>query len=170
MVNIHFDRAVENGEPFEMQYRILLPDGETRRVSSYARVEQFRGKPVRVIGAIIDAVGCDGNAFWYTFALTVTDPLGLATAREVSLYPDCASIQPIICGNLDANATRSISDVARLRSALARPFTTGLTPGELSRCSVIGGAECDVVDLTVLRRYLVGRAPSPQPVCPAAQP
>ena len=119
--------------------------------------------------ALVDAVGCDGNAFWYTFALTVTDPTGLATTREVALYPDCASIEPAICGNLDASATRNFTDMARLRSALAHPFTNGLTPGELSRCSVIGGTECDIVDLTVLRRYLLGRAPSPEPVCPAAQ-
>ena len=120
--------------------------------------------------ALLDPVGCDGNAYWYTFALTVTDQAGLATTREVSLYPDCASILPAICGNLDASAFRNVSDMVRLRTALANPITNGLSAGELSRCSMIGGTECNVADLTVLRRYLKGRAPGPAPVCPAAQP
>ena len=77
---------------------------------------------------------------------------------------------PPICGNLDASVFRNASDLSRLRSAFANPITNGLSPGELSRCSMIGGTECDVADLTVLRRYLAGRAPGPAPVCPAAQP
>jgi len=117
---------------------------------------------------VVDPAGCDGNDYWYTFTLTVSDPTGLATTSEVALYPDCASILPAICGNLDASSARNFSDVFRLRSALANPAS--FTAGELSRCSVIGGTECDVADLTVLRRYLAGRAPGPAPVCPAAQP
>ncbi len=120
--------------------------------------------------AIVDSLGCDGNDYSYTFALTVTDPSGLATAREVSLYPDCASILPPICGNLNASLFRNASDLSRLRSAFANPITNGLSAGELSRCSMIGGTECDVADMAVLIRYLAGRAPGPAPVCPAAQP
>jgi len=115
----------------------------------------------------LEPLGCDGNAYWYTFALTVTDSVGLATQREVSLYPDCAGLLPPICGNLDANAFRNLLDMVRLRVVLANP--SSLTPDELSRCSMIGGTECDIVDLTVLRRDLAGRAPGPLPLCPAAQ-
>ncbi|MFI5314963.1 MAG: PQQ-dependent sugar dehydrogenase [Myxococcota bacterium] len=120
--------------------------------------------------ATLSPLGCDGNAYSYSFSLTVSDGVGLSTTQTVSLYPNCASIQPAICGNLDASGSQSLSDVLRLRAALANPLTNGLSAGELSRCSVIGGAECDVADLTVLRRYLVGFAPGPAPVCPAASP
>jgi glucose/arabinose dehydrogenase len=120
--------------------------------------------------AVLEPAGCDGNAYWYTFDLTVTDAAGFATTRGVALYPDCAAILPAICGNLDANAFRNVSDMIRLRIALANPVTNGLSPGEFSRCSMIGGYECDIVDLTVFRRYLKGKAPGPAPVCPAAQP
>ncbi|HTO55601.1 MAG TPA: PQQ-dependent sugar dehydrogenase [Myxococcota bacterium] len=120
--------------------------------------------------ATIQPIGCDGSAYYYTFALTVFDSFGLATQKEVSVYPNCASVDPVICGNLDANAVRNSADVFRLRFALANPLTAGLSPGEFSRCSVIGGSECDVTDATVLRRYLAGRAPGPAPVCPAAAP
>lgn len=120
--------------------------------------------------AVVTPVGCDGNTYYYSFALTVSDGAGLSTTREVALYPDCASVFPAICGNLDASQYRDLSDVLRLRAALANPVTNGLSAGELSRCSVIGGTECNVADLTVLRRYLVGRAPGPAPVCPAALP
>jgi hypothetical protein len=120
--------------------------------------------------AALQPLGCDGNAYSYSFSLTVSDGVGLSTTKTASLYPNCASVQPAICGNLDASGSQSLSDVLRLRAALANPVTNGLSAGELSRCSVIGGAECDVADLTVLRRYLVGFAPGPAPVCPAASP
>jgi len=120
--------------------------------------------------ATITPVGCDGNVYYYTFTLSVTDPFGLRTQKEVAVYPNCAAIQPVICGNIDANAVRNSADVFRLRFAFANPLTSGLTMGEFSRCSTIGGFECDVADLTVLRRYLAGRAPGPSPVCPAAAP
>jgi glucose/arabinose dehydrogenase len=120
--------------------------------------------------AQVDPIGCDGNTFYFTFALTVSDGVGLSTTREVALYPDCASILPVICGNLDANSVRNQSDVNRLRGALANPIQGALTAGELARCSTIGDTACDVADLTVLRRYLAGKAPGPMPVCPAAQP
>jgi glucose/arabinose dehydrogenase len=120
--------------------------------------------------ATVDPLGCDGNSYFYTFALTVDDGAGLATTREVALYPNCAGLLPAICGNIDANATRNLADVSRLRTAFARPLTAPLTPGELSRCSVIGDATCDLVDLVVLRRYLAGRAPGIDAVCPAALP
>ena len=120
--------------------------------------------------ANIQPLGCDGSVYYYTFSLTVSDPFGLATTKQVVVYPNCAAVQPVICGNLDANTVRNSADVFRLRFAFANPLTSGLTAGELSRCSVTGGTECDVADLTVLRRYLAGRAPGPMPVCPAAAP
>jgi glucose/arabinose dehydrogenase len=120
--------------------------------------------------ATISPIGCDGNVYYYTFTLTVTDPFGLSTTKEVAVYPNCASIEPVICGNLDANTVRNSADVFRMRFAFANPLTSGLTVGEFSRCSVIGGTECNVADLTVLRRYLASRAPGVSPVCPAAAP
>ena len=120
--------------------------------------------------AQVTPVGCDGNDYHYVFTLTVDDGAGLSTTRQTNLYPDCATILPAICGNLDASPAITVSDVLRLRAALANPVLNGLTPGELSRCSVVGDTACDVADLTVLRRWLGGKAPGLSPVCPAAAP
>ena len=45
--------------------------------------------------AVLEATGCDGiNIYYYRILLTVTDPQGLATTREVRLYPDCGPNTP----------------------------------------------------------------------------
>src|SRR5262249_41634792 len=45
--------------------------------------------------AILDPTGCDGiNIYYYRIILTVRDPQGLATTREVRLYPDCGPDAP----------------------------------------------------------------------------
>lgn len=118
--------------------------------------------------AVVEPIGCDGNTYFTRMVLTVTDPLGLPTTREASLYPDCAALEPVVCGDIDANAVRDIVDVTLLRAALTSPG--GLSPAQEERCSTIGGVECNVADLTVLRRYLVAIAPGPVAVCPAASP
>ncbi len=120
--------------------------------------------------ATVTPIGCEGSFDYYSFRLTVDDGRGLSTAREVSIYPDCAPLFPVICGNIDANSVRNMVDVLRLRNAFANPLTAGLSTGERARCSVIGDTTCDLVDLTVLRRYLVSRAPGIYPVCTAASP
>jgi glucose/arabinose dehydrogenase len=117
---------------------------------------------------VVDPIGCDGNTYFFRFELTVADPLGLSTTRDVSLWPDCASLYPVVCGDLDANGSRNASDVLPLRAALANPAGAPLSPTALARCSAIGGEECNLVDATVLRRALAGLAPGPAPVCPAA--
>ena len=38
---------------------------------------------------ILSPEGCDGQTYYYSVILTVTDAAGLATTREVRLYPDC---------------------------------------------------------------------------------
>jgi glucose/arabinose dehydrogenase len=124
--------------------------------------------PQCATSAVIDPVGCDGNTYSYAFSLTVTDPGGLETRREVSIYPDCASLLPVICGDLQGDGQRDLRDVQSLRIGLAHG--TANEPPYVARCSVIDDADCDIVDLTVLRRYVAGRAPGPAPVCPAANP
>lgn len=42
----------------------------------------------------ISPLGCDGEIYYYTVALTVTDAAGLSTTQEVQLYPDCQSLAP----------------------------------------------------------------------------
>jgi len=43
-----------------------------------------------VTTTVISPTGCDGfNIYYYRIILTVTDPHGLSTTREVRLYPDC---------------------------------------------------------------------------------
>lgn len=40
--------------------------------------------------AVISPAGCDGiNIYYYRIELTVTDPQGLSTTTDVSIYPDC---------------------------------------------------------------------------------
>ena len=51
--------------------------------------------------AVIEPTGCDGiNIYYYRILLTVTDPQGLATKREVRLYPDCGPNTPPTISNI----------------------------------------------------------------------
>jgi len=47
----------------------------------------------------ISGVGCNGETYYYRIVLTVKDPSGLSTSREVRLYPDCARQVPVITWN-----------------------------------------------------------------------
>ena len=48
-----------------------------------------------VTTAVIEPTGCDGiNIYYYRILLTVTDPQGLSTTREVQLFPDCGPDTP----------------------------------------------------------------------------
>ncbi|HRI13417.1 MAG TPA: PQQ-dependent sugar dehydrogenase [Verrucomicrobiota bacterium] len=44
----------------------------------------------------IAPLGCDGQTYYYSLALTVTDAAGLATTQEVILYPDCPDLSPVL--------------------------------------------------------------------------
>src|SRR5262249_5981258 len=51
--------------------------------------------------AVIEPTGCDGiNIYYYRIILTVTDPQGLATTREVRIYPDCGPDTPPTISNI----------------------------------------------------------------------
>jgi len=54
---------------------------------------------------VISPVGCDGNTYFYRVVLTVTDPAGLVTQKEVRLYPDCPKQTPAISWNNPAALT-----------------------------------------------------------------
>ena len=97
----------------------------------------------------------------------MSDGAGLSTTREVTLFPDCAALFPVVCGNIDGNSVRNAADVSRLRSAFSRPTAAALSAAERARCSVIGDASCDLVDLVVLRRYLAAKTPGIAQVCSA---
>ena len=47
-------RAMEKGEPQEVEFRVTLPDGTVRWCRSHGRMEFARGRAVRMVGAIID--------------------------------------------------------------------------------------------------------------------
>jgi len=74
-----------------------------------------------VSSTMLEPVGCDGmNVYYYRVILTVTDPRGLATTREVDLFPDC--------GVTDTPPT--ISDITNQSTILGLatvpiPFTIG---------------------------------------------
>jgi len=44
----------------------------------------------------ISPVGCDGQTYYYSIALKVTDSAGLSTSQEVRLYPDCQALAPVL--------------------------------------------------------------------------
>jgi len=71
------------------------------------------------------------------------------------------------CGDLGSDGQIGDPDIAALRGWLARQPVA--TPA-LQRCSVAGGIECDVRDLTVLVRARNGLSPALAPVCAAASP
>ncbi len=43
----------------------------------------------RITSTTLTPVGCDGNIYYYRIELTVTDPIGLSTTVDGSLYPTC---------------------------------------------------------------------------------
>ena len=47
----------------------------------------------------ISPVGCDGNVYFYTVSLTVTDPLGLGATDSATLLPDCPNVPPVAVGD-----------------------------------------------------------------------
>jgi fibronectin type 3 domain-containing protein/glucose/arabinose dehydrogenase len=59
--------------------------------------------------ATLSAVGCDGETYFYTAELTVTDPQGLSTTDTVQINPACEgtptdTLAPSTPGNLTASA------------------------------------------------------------------
>ena len=44
----------------------------------------------------ISPAGCDGNTYYYSILLTVTDSAGLSATAESRLYPNCAGVAPTI--------------------------------------------------------------------------
>ncbi len=72
------------------------------------------------------------------------------------------------CGDLDDDGQLRSSDVSTLRTHLANLIPSLPAP---EKCGVLEGAVgCGMADLVVMRRALVGRAPAPEQVCPAALP
>src|SRR5204862_1788361 len=70
--------------------------------------------------AVIDPTGCDGiNIYYYRVLLTVTDPAGLATTREVRLYPDCGPDTPPTISNIPDQTIFQNSSTGPI------PFTVG---------------------------------------------
>jgi hypothetical protein len=44
----------------------------------------------------VSPLGCDGQIYFYTVALKVTDTAGLSTTQEVRLDPDCQVLAPLL--------------------------------------------------------------------------
>ena len=54
-----------------------------------------------VTSTVISPTGCDGiNIYYYRIILTVTDPAGLSTTREVRLFPNCGPNTPPTISNI----------------------------------------------------------------------
>src|SRR5262249_15800115 len=70
--------------------------------------------------AVIEPTGCDGiNIYYYRVLLTVTDPQGLVTTREVRLYPDCGPDAPPTISNIPDQTTFQNTSTGPI------PFTVG---------------------------------------------
>jgi PKD repeat protein/subtilisin-like proprotein convertase family protein len=65
----------------------------TLRHNNHAHSDPVDTQPVTQ--TVISPTPCDGNLYYYQIVLTVTDPVGLATRREVQLYPDCPNQKPV---------------------------------------------------------------------------
>src|SRR3954469_623790 len=51
----------------------------------------------------ISPAGCDGNSYYYSILLTVTDTAGLSTTAESRLYPNCNGLPPTISAIADTS-------------------------------------------------------------------
>jgi len=56
---------------------------------------------------VISPLGCDGETYYYSLVLTVTDAAGLSSSQEVRLYPDCAE-QPFLLRYLGPDSTQGL--------------------------------------------------------------
>src|SRR6266542_2899141 len=56
---------------------------------------------------VISPLGCDGETYYYSITLRVTDAAGLATTQEVRLFPDCQE-QPFVLKYLGKDQTGAI--------------------------------------------------------------
>ncbi|HKR05034.1 MAG TPA: PKD domain-containing protein [Bacteroidia bacterium] len=54
----------------------------------------------RITSTVISPVGCDGNTYYYRIALTVTDPIGLSTTVQGTIYPSCDPPDPDFSANV----------------------------------------------------------------------
>ena len=59
--------------------------------------------------AQVDPTECGGDTFFYGISLTVTDPLGLATKKEVFVYPNCAQLPPSITWPTPASINQGVA-------------------------------------------------------------
>ena len=85
--------AESNDAQLSYQWQVLLHHNDHNH-----------GSPVdtnHATTAVIEPTGCDGiNIYYYRILLTVTDPAGLATTKEVRLYPDCGPNTPPTISNI----------------------------------------------------------------------
>jgi len=90
-------------------------------------------------------------------------------AANLVVLTDVARKLTPACGDLDGDAQIGTLDAARIRGFLANPAGSALSAGEAARCSVVGTAsDCNLLDATIVRRRLAGRAPKRAQICPAA--
>jgi cysteine-rich repeat protein len=76
------------------------------------------------------------------------------------------------CGDLTGDGIVDGSDVAAYRTYLANPLGAPLTGAAALKCSVVGAnaAVCNIQDVAVMRRALIGLSPGIGQVCAAAVP
>ncbi|MHC4236307.1 MAG: hypothetical protein ACYSUQ_14415, partial [Planctomycetota bacterium] len=75
------------------------------------------------------------------------------------------------CGDVDDNGMVNEFDVDRFRAFLANPNGLPLTPEETAKCGVIAASsECDILNVTVLRRGIAWLSPGIADACDAASP
>ncbi len=109
------------------------------------------------------SLGCDDNC-QFTMNADQLDQGALLGAAPDGIGDACQ------CGDVDDTGRVSADDVLVFRSFLADP-TRPLTAAGISKCTVRGSAgECDILELTVLRRAVEGPALAPglSQTCPAA--
>lgn len=78
--------------------------------------------------AVITPIGCDDASYYYRIELTVTDASGLATKKEVRLYPDCPNQSQTAYGLLGEyydNADLTNLKLRRLDSTINVDWGTG---------------------------------------------
>ena len=165
LVNGTIERAVEDGNDFEHEYRLLMPDGVIKHVHVVAHAVRDESRAIEFVGAVMDisdrkraeeALRKAQAELARVNRVTTMGELTASLAHEVN--------QPIAAASTDANTcwrwlTRDQPDLLEAREAASRVVKDVTRAAEIvSRVRLLfkkGTAERELVDVNELIREII---------------